>query len=83
MTMTDTIEVSNVLNKEGIESQRALWQSGIETIRARHTAILEEIPKLQLQEAALNGAIQACDIFINLIESNASPVSVNLVPTNQ
>jgi len=85
--MTNTLTVSNVVNREGIEAHRAGWLADVQAIQLRHQELTakynQETRELQLQESALNGAIQACDILIKQIDSGSTPVPINLVPTTQ
>lgn len=67
------------LDLQSIEACRAGWQRDIEATRARSSELTQEAARLQIQEAALSGAIQAAELFAKLAEA---PEPTALEPTN-
>ncbi len=79
--MTDTLQVSNVLDRDGITAHRDVWVRDIEATRSRVVALEKEIVEMKSQELALSGALQACDIFLKQLSDGSKITNVNLVPT--
>lgn len=52
------------LTREYIEQQRQEWQSSVNALKETIARLSKEQTQAQQQEIALNGAIQACDVFL-------------------
>lgn len=61
--------VFNVITKQRIEEQRALWVRQTEELKARKEALVRESERLAANLLALDGAIQASDAFIRIAET--------------
>lgn len=54
----------DMLDRETIEAQRQEWLDTAEQLRERLLAMNEEVNKIQQQLMALEGANQACQVFL-------------------
>lgn len=69
----DGIEILGVINREAIQTRKQQWLDQLAQVQQRIEALKGEINNLQSNVHALDGACQACDVFLQLIDSSAEP----------
>lgn len=65
--MSDEIVV-NGLGQGDVEEQKKIWMNGLTEVRQKIATLNDELGQLQRQALALEGAIQACDVFSQKIQ---------------
>lgn len=68
--MGDEIVV-NGLKQNDVEDQKKVWMTGLTEVRQKIASLNEELAQLQRQALALEGAVQACDVFSQKIQSSS------------
>ena len=82
MTDANVGPVFNVITRQRIEELKATWLQSAGELRKKLAAITEEVDRINAQLLALDGANQACDVFINIanIEDTNLPTQADPEP---
>lgn len=71
--------MSETLNIETITDRRAQWIESVKTLQQKGQELSKELGQIQDQLSQLNGAIQACDIFL----SGVQPADATVTSTSE
>jgi len=69
------MEIANVIDAAGILQFKANWEQEYQRCQETINKLQQDIATLSNQMQALNGACQACDVFLEKLETNS--VSLN------
>lgn len=70
--------MSEALSVTTITERRTQWLETVKNLQQRGQELTRELNQVQDQLSQLNGAIQACDIFLNGVPQTDAPETTTL-----
>lgn len=72
--------MSNTITREQVEERKTQWITSVQTAQQRGQELSQELTRINEQLAQLNGAIQACDVFLQGVTPSVIPPTVATSP---